>query len=243
MAAMAFDSYWWRAGALLLLMACGALWALWPEVPRWSGDGARAIGHDPLPPLAEQRLALSRGGGVLCQGDSNVRGKPRVAVPFCTEFGLATGLKAELRGHGGDTTAEGAERWRDQGTTPADLVILLYGTNDAAPRSWLGGHMPVPPDRYRDALAALAISHREHGALVLVLAPLPAGSPAMERRLQPYRAAARAAAAHSGSLFLDPAPAFAAPAAQPALRRDGLHLNQRGHRALGQWLARQVQVQ
>jgi hypothetical protein len=62
----------------------------------------------------------------------------------------------------------------------------------------------------------------------------------MERRIQPYRLAAREAAAEAHCVFLDPAPAFAPANAQPALHRDALHLNQRGHHALGQWLVRQL---
>jgi hypothetical protein len=94
---------------VVALAAIAALVALWPEIPRWSGDGTRTIGHDPLPPL-ERNRPISPGTHVVCQGDSNVRGKPPVAVPFCAEFARLAGLHLQLRGHGGDNTADGAAR-------------------------------------------------------------------------------------------------------------------------------------
>jgi len=226
---------------VVALAALAALVALWPEIPRWSGDGTRALGHEPLSPLATRLPPVTPGARVLCQGDSNVRGKPAVAMPFCAELARLAGLRVELRGHGGDTTAAGAARWATASNAehPPAIVILLYGSNDAAPRAWLGRRRPVPLAEFRAALAHLAAAHAARGADVLILAPPPAGSPAMERRLQPYRLAAREAAAEAHCAFLDPAPAFAPADAQPALRRDALHLNQRGHHALGQWLARQ----
>jgi hypothetical protein len=76
---------------------------------------------------------------------------------------------------------------------------------------------------------------------VILLAPPPAGSKAIATRLAPYREAARDVGREMEVAVLDPADAFAdCPSAQPVLVRDALHMNEAGHRCLGNWLARRL---
>jgi lysophospholipase L1-like esterase len=129
----------------------------------------------------------------------------------------------------------GSKRWE---TAPrADLVVLLYGTNDANPRGW---RTAVPVDTYRHVLEALIRREVGQGAQVLVLAPPPAGTAYADAAIAPYRAAARAAAAAEGVAFADPA-AFLKDIPVP-LQADGLHLRAEATARIGEGLARRITV-
>lgn len=228
----------WQLGSGLVL-CLGLAAILSGELPAWRLGGARMMEHRPLAPLVGTIPQPAAGAVILCRGDSNVRGsggwrpwgRSGPVRAWCDWLAQARGAKAINRGIGGDTVAMGLARGgADQ---PADLVILLYGGNDAAARGPLGTRRPVPVDSFTADLAAMI---RRYGpSRVLVLAPLPAGSRAADRRIAPYRAAAREAARQEGAAFLDPVSAFAANAA--LLDVDGVHLNTEGHRQLGSWLA------
>lgn len=224
----------------LVLLGAGAGLAATGELPAWRHGGARAMERDPLAPLPGTIAPLPPGPTILCRGDSNVRGSggwrpwgrtPPVR-PWCDWLAESLGARAVNRGVGGDTVAMGLARGRT--VQAADLVVLLYGANDAAARGLLGTRRPVAPDAFRTDLAAMI---RQHGASrVLVLAAPPTASRAMERRIAPYRRAAREVALTEGAAFLDPAEALGG--GQVVLDRDGLHLNAAGHRILGLWLAK-----
>ena len=82
---------------------------------------------------------------------------------------------------------------------------------------------------------------RARNAAVVLVAPPPGGSRAIQARLAPYRKAVRQLGQSLGVPVIDPADAFAAePAAQPVLTYDALHMNAAGHRALGRWIAAQM---
>jgi len=147
-------------------------------------------------------------------------------------------MPSRIRAVGGGTAVDGEVRWR---TEPgASLVIIHYGSNDADSRGWLSKRKPFEIEVYQASLEAMARRHTEAGSQVLILAPLPPGSRAMERRLSPYRLAARRAARLSGAAFLDPVPAFASDS--PMLAFDGLHLTSEAHWQLAEWLARYIMV-
>lgn len=226
----------------LVLLAAGASLAALGELPAWRPGGARAAGHDPLPPVSGTMAPLVPGATILCRGDSNVQGsggwrpwgRTPAVRPWCDWLAQALGAQAINRGVGGDTVTMGLARSRAR--QPADMVILLYGANDAAVRGLLGPRQPVPLATFRTDLAAMI---RQHGAgRVLVLAAMPTASRAMERRIAPYRRAARAAAQAEGAAFLDPAEALGG--GSVVLDVDGLHLNAAGHRLVGLWLAERL---
>ncbi|WP_199797895.1 SGNH/GDSL hydrolase family protein [Erythrobacter sp. KY5] len=218
---------------------------LWAEIPAWRFGGTE--------PLATGSVAYSQdaltcpGGGehIAIYGDSHVVGG-RMAQ-FGGESGPAYGrvLEAELRGGatvslhgvGGHTAPMGESRW-NIGDSKADLVLIAYGTNDAAPRGWLRSKKPVALSDFTAAMERLASTASETERQVVFLAPPPAGSSAIMQRLQPYREALRDLGRQLDSPVLDPADAFAAcESSQPLLIYDALHMTASGHRCLGEWLA------
>lgn len=231
----------WTAGAGLAV-CLGLAAVLSGELPAWQEGGSRALDHRPLAPLAGGLAPAASGAVILCRGDSNTRGsggwrpwgRTAPVRPWCDWLAEALGAQAINRGVGGDTVAMGLARGR--AVQAADLVLLLYGGNDAAARGPLGFRQPVPLAEFRAGLAAMI---RQHGAIrVLVLAPLPTASRAMERRIAPYRTAAREVALAEGAAFLDPVEALGG--GQAVLDADGIHLNADGHRTMGLWLAERL---
>lgn len=214
---------------------------LWPERIRWSGAGSAVVRHDAAPLPAPASLAIARTSTIIAEGDSLIagsRGKDAgLAWPARLEQQLG-GPEVINRGRGGATAPEGEALWRN--APCGDVAIILYGANDAGVRGWIGGARAVPLDNYRRALGRIIARHRACGAAVIVLAPLPPGSTAMETRIAPYRAAARAVAREQGVLFLDPQSALAACSAP--LQRDGLHLSDEGRAALAAVVAAQFRL-
>ena len=233
-----------KAGLALAILGVvtGTGFALVPEMPRWRGSGSQVVTGEPLPPLPEAFPTIAVAGRIICIGDSNTRGsrldQGQSAFPALMAQELA-GTTVRNHGIGGETVALARLR-PEVRTGPGDLVILMFGTNDARVRGWLSRTPYADPASYGHDLATLAASYHGTGADVLVLGPLPAGATAMERRIRPYRTAAREAARTAGVLFLDPVEAFANDAAEPPLGFDGIHLNQQGQVALARWLVRYI---
>lgn len=231
------------AGAAAGAMLLGWL-VLGDEVPRWRADGSAIVPHDALPELRPFRLSVLQGGTIIAQGDSLTKGThggrdaAGKAYPRWLAQSLGGGVTVVNRGIGGHRAHEGAGRWTD--TPDADLAVVMYGTNDSAVRGWLGRFRPVPLPRFESALADIVERFRQRGIPVLLLAPPPTGSEAMERRLMPYREAVRRVAMAEGTGFLDPVEAFAG--SDAPLQHDALHFTADGNRALGTWLAGQIEV-
>ncbi|MGV3512595.1 MAG: SGNH/GDSL hydrolase family protein [Novosphingobium sp.] len=229
-------------GAALAIfgVVTGAGFALAPDIPRWTGSGSRVVTGEPLPSLPAAFSPIAVPGRIVCIGDSNTRGsrldRGESAFPALMARDLA-GTIVRNHGIGGETVALARLR-PEVRTGPGDLVILMFGTNDARVRGWLSRTPYADPVAYRQDLATLATVYHDTGAQVLVLGPLPTGATAMERRIRPYRSAAREAAGLAGVFFLDPVEAFAADAVKPPLAFDGIHLNQQGQIALARWLVR-----
>lgn len=184
------------------------------------------------------------GAVIIAQGDSltlGTHGQKAAGTPWVEIMRrqLQDRVTIENSGVGGHRAFEGLLEMPDR--AHADLAIVMYGSNDAAVRGKLGRFPPVGEDAYAKALRAIVNRYQAAGTQVLVLAPPPVGSAAMDRRLAPYRARARAVAVEEGALFADPAGAFLADGLVP-LQYDGLHLNGDGNRALGQWMAALVTV-
>jgi len=218
--------------------------ALWSELPAWRLGGAVSrtavtVGLDPpgsLCPVGFDRIEL-RGDSLVIGARMGGKGSPYGAV-LAQELG--GGVEVLLRGRGGATAADGEAMWR-QASTDSDIVLLAYGTNDAATRGWLTGKRPVALRQFRESLLRHIRQARASGAQVGLIAPPPVGTRAMAERLQPYRLVVARLGREEGVPVFDPAEAFAGcRKREPLLSRDALHLNAAGHACLGGWLAREL---
>jgi len=154
---------------------------------------------------------------------------------------LARGITVARYGTGGETTIGGEQRWRARSLPEANIVVLAYGSNDAAPRGWLRDKSPVAVADYKASLARQIARWKKEERDVILLAAPPGGSAAISARIAPYRKAAQDVGRMFGVAVLDPADAFAScPAAQPVLTGDALHMNAAGHRCLGAWIAHEL---
>lgn len=234
------------AGLVLAFGLAGALVAL-GEVPQWVPGGSRMQVHRALASYGPLPLPLRHDGVVVVVGDSNATaGRIGIADPWPTWLArrLGPGVRVLNLSRGGYT----APRWLEREALPPamDICILAFGTNDGAARGWLFGKRAIGREAFAGALGQLIRTCRARGASVLVLAAPPAGSRAIERRVAPYREAARAVAHAAGAAFVDPMEAFGLgagrPGAPPLLGYDALHLTAPAHGILGRWLATRIRV-
>lgn len=225
--------------AILFLIAGGLFLALRDEVPLWRAGGTDPVRRAPLPALGAYPIALAAGRPIVFLGDSNTAGTrtggPHRVYPAL----LAVPARAALidnRAFGGATVPLVA-----QGLSPfsrAQVVVVMLGTNDAAPRRYLGRRHPVALDDFRNRLTAVVRNAMSEGAKGLILAAPPAGSVAMDARIVPYRHAARDVAAQTGAYFYDPAASLNGLKQEGAafLLYDGLHVSDAGQAILARWL-------
>lgn len=230
-------------GAVIVLL--GVIVALAPEIPHWRISGTRST---PVEAIAGTDIAPGcprQSARIAIIGDSHVAGSRMggAGAPFGAVLAktLAGQVEVERYGIGGATAADGARRWQGRDLPEVGLVILAFGTNDAAPRGWLRSKTPVPTSRFKAVMTQMIEGWRAKGHQVALLAPPPGGSAAITRRLAPYRIAVGELGTSLGVAVLDPAEAFAAcSAAQPVLTHDALHMNAAGHKCLGEWLAQRL---
>lgn len=222
----------------LLLIAMGGLLIFQSEIPRWTVGGARTGISTPLAPVGNFPITIQNGSTIRWIGDSNMAGSRLQNAPsfvdlLSAQWGEA--IEMEMRATGGATTRSFAKL--GEAAPQHSLSIIMLGSNDAAPRAWLAKRRPIPLTEYRENLTALIVrSQHNHGA-VLVLAAPPAGSEAMEARIAPYRDVAREVALDTESHFLDTAePLSNANAHGALLHYDALHLNDKAHIALAEWV-------
>lgn len=222
------------------------VWRAKDELPRWRNGGTNAIYHASLSPVGSFPLELSDRSSIYILGDSNTNGRgkidQRAAYPAILAQHLRGVIEVKALGVGGDTAARGALRWNLK-VRKGDLVVIVYGTNDAAPRGWLSLKRPVALPAFRARLSEIALRYRRSQANVLILPAFPTGSKAIERRLAPYRFAARDVAIAVGANFIDPVAAFQSASKQNApLQKDAIHLTQHGHESIGKFLAENISV-
>ncbi|MCY1670651.1 SGNH/GDSL hydrolase family protein [Novosphingobium sp. SL115] len=224
------------AGGLVLALLSG-------EVPQFVFGGSNPIRHAPLPQDARLPISLPYGADVVFEGDSNIAGSrvggSAYAFPAIFRRETGSGFVVANIGVGGAT----ADDWPEQPREAAAMFVIMLGSNDAAPRGLLSRRKPVDLVRYEARLKALATRRIASGARVLLLAPPPAGSTAMDRRIHPYRLAAQRAAFEAGASFADPVEAFDREKELVALQHDALHLSRAGHLLLGKWLASRIVLQ
>lgn len=233
------------AGAVVLIAF--AILVFHREVPGWRAGGTTGV----TPPFvgfdSGSSLCPEDSQTVELRGDSLVlgmrMGRPEQAgSPYgkLAERELGRGIRVVLNGKGGATAASGAASWMGS-KAEGQIVLLAYGTNDAAVRGWLSDKDSVQLTSFRESLSEHIRDAQIRGAVVALLAPPPVGSPAMADRLQPYRRAVELTGHEEGISVFDPAEAFAACRDQePLLTMDALHLNSAGHACLGTWLAQRL---
>lgn len=227
------------AGVAVMILA---LIGLRGELPTWRSGGAVShtavmVGFDPPGSLCSVDFDLIELRGDSLVNGSRMGGKGR---PYGAMLAQQLGGEVEvlLRGHGGATAADGETMWRHL-EADGDIVLLAYGTNDAASRGWLTGRRPVPLQQFRESLLRHIRQVRASGAQVGLIAPPPVSAPAAMERLEPYRLEVHKIGRKAGLTVFDPAEAFAGcRQSEPLLTVDGLHLNAAGHACLGRWLAR-----
>ncbi len=215
----------------------------WRELPRWQFGGAQPV-HATSVAWGQGRLPCPKDGSrIAIYGDSHVEGFRGTdeGKPFGKVFeeALGQGVRVDLIGVGGDTAAMGEARWlgRPDG---ANIVIIAYGTNDAAPRGWLRPKQPVEVEAFKASLEKHIDRRRAEAATIVLMAPPPPGSSAMLDRIAPYRRAVAELGIARKIVVLDPANALSRCAGTgPLLDHDALHMNAAGHQCLGQWLAEQ----
>lgn len=238
MSATAYLGLALAAGATALLLARD-------EIPQLRAGGANVIAHPPLAPLGKFPVLLDAGRPIVFVGDSNTAGS-RVggsahSYPAFLTVPRRIGSPIVNKAVGG-ATAPLFEQTSDT-FSQAQLVVVMFGTNDAAPRRYFGGRKPVAMDLFCERMTRLVRDAGSHGATVVILAAPPAGSVAMDERIAPYRAAARVVAEQAGTRFLDPMDALKpTDAAEPVLAYDGIHLTASGQDRLARWLDQRLAV-
>lgn len=148
------------------------------------------------------------------------------------------GVEVYNHGVGGNTTAMGLERMRNE-KIGADLTLIEFGLNDCS-CSGYNVKNRVSLDEYDANLRAMvAIVHRRGGQAALLANHLPVykdekrqGDGALySDKIRIYNRRVREIAAEDSLPLLDMEAVFAAPELQHRrLRADGLHLNPEGNR-------------
>lgn len=231
-------------GYIVVGLSLGLLAVLWNEIPRWRAGGADPVATPSVKWGAELLHCPENRGRIAIFGDSHVTGDrtEQGTMPFgkVLESRLAGGIRVALHGVGGDTAMIGEQRWLGGGAG-GDLVILAYGSNDAAPRGWLRSKRPVGIEAFAGSLQRQINHWRSEGSSVALLAPPPGGSKAIAARMAAYRTAVMSVGKANGVPVMDPADAFAGcGTAAPMLGYDALHMTAAGHACLGEWLASQL---
>ncbi|MEM7780749.1 MAG: SGNH/GDSL hydrolase family protein [Pseudomonadota bacterium] len=232
----------------ILGLAILGLWLAWDEIPAWRWDGTAIVPIEELAAVPSDNLCPAPGQTIEFRGDSLAAGgrmgtsQEFEALPYgrIVERELGDQFPVIIRARGGFTAAMGEEAWGNI-KTPSSLVMIAFGTNDAAPRGWMRERQPVPLSDFEASLTAHVERAQNQGSKVALLAPPPGGSIAINQRLHPYRQAVARVAQSSGIAVLDPAAALAQCSnISPPLTFDALHLNVEGHRCMGRWLAEAI---
>jgi lysophospholipase L1-like esterase len=233
-----------RLGFILLALLLGGMMLFWNEIPRWRTGGSTPVAAASVTWGKDLLECPANTAAITFFGDSHVSGER--SGPNARPFGsvleqqLSGKAKVTLHGVGGDTSLMGEQRWL-RGMAGGDLVILAFGSNDAAPRGWMRGKRAVAIADFKQSLQRQIDHWRGRGARVALLAAPPGGSAAIMARVVPYREATLELGKANQVAVLDPGDAFATcKSGPPILGYDALHMTAAGHACLGTWLAKQV---
>ena len=163
-------------------------------------------------------IRLGMGSIIVVEGDSLTYGydaslsgitnsingstQPRSRSPYPETLGSLVSACASVVNHGfpGDRSVDGLVRWQD--STPSDVAILMYGTNDALNF----GQSPtgrVNLETFRAVLSLLVTRRRNQGAKSIIMAPPPIKNSVSDKLLAPFRASAQQVAVREGVKFID----------------------------------------
>lgn len=235
------------AVALIAISLVGA-GLFWGEVPAWRMGGAQVLPIEAVATKHDRPFCPEAGETIELRGDSHVAGGRMGSVAGLASLPYGRVMEQELggefpvllRGRGGFAAGDGQEAWRNA-SPRGDVIIIAFGTNDAAPRGWMRNRAAVPLAEFEASLVSQINRETTRGAKVALLAPPPAGSQAINQRLQPYREAVARVGQSNGVAVFDPAEAFdECTASEPLLGYDALHFNASGHRCIGKWLASKI---
>lgn len=168
---------------------------------------------------APLEVVVPRGGTVATEGDSltygmdiSANGKPtqinkaiftRSTDPYPETLmrdldGCASVVN---RGFPGDRSVDGLVRW--QNAPRADLIIFMFGSNDATNY----GKAPtgiVSPLVFTQVMQLMITRRQAEGSQIMLLLPPPLGVPYVDGLVEPYRAAVRSLGSAMNLLVLDP---------------------------------------
>ncbi len=238
----------WQTALVGALLTAGVLVAVFHrEIPAWTLSGTKSVKVALVGDDAEISLCPASGQTIELRGDSivigsrmghkGVKGQPYGVV---LAHRLGEDVTVRLHGRGGATALDGL-RFARANRTHSQIVLLAYGTNDAAARGLLSGSPAVPAQSFQRSLLGHIAEAQKNGARVGLLAPPPVGSSAMAERVQPYRLAVQQVGRKAGVPVFDPAEAFQECVRdEPLLSWDALHPDQAGHTCMGHWLAREL---
>lgn len=228
------------AAALLLGGLAVAAWAFRDEIPHWTITGTTAHRERPLGAIGACTRSFHKGWAKIFTGDSNMNGSrltsPSAAIPslVARQFGIGALIRSVAQGCA--TVLDLESQLENAGAV--EMVVMMFGTNDAAPRGRLSNKRPLDPQTFEVRMADQIRENREKSTHVLVLAPPPVRAVAMANKIAPYRKAARTAAWAGGAAFFDPATLPAFKGDESALQFDALHLNEAGRRTIADWLVK-----
>lgn len=145
----------------------------------------------------------------------------RTTAPFPeTVAGLLQNrVEVVNRGYPGDRSTDGWQRWAK--APRADVVVLMYGTNDAGN---YGGHPsgPVRPDVFRATLERMIARRQAQGARVILITPPPVQNQQAEEAVMPFRQIVADVAMRRGTVLLDIEKLLTG---KKSIWTDGLHLS------------------
>lgn len=180
--------------------------ALLPGRPATLGDVMRKA-------QAGQMITISCYGDSITYGqDTSADGQPtqingatqtrsRFPYPDCLNESLGfAGINKVVNNYGypGDNCVTGLNRWKNTG--PSDLVIIMYGHNDAV---GYGGLPLQTIAQYREALRLFVKREQGKGAAVILMAPPQVKSQGQNNTIRPYAYAMREVATEYGVNFVD----------------------------------------
>jgi lysophospholipase L1-like esterase len=201
-------------------------------------------------------ISIPKGGLIATEGDSltygmdvspagvqtQINGAPQTRSTSPYPETLAEQLhgcaQVSNLGYPGDRSVDGLVRW--QASKPANLAILMYGSNDALNN----GHAatgPINVETFKSVLTILVQRRLQAGSKVLLLSPPPIGNAHQEKLIDPYREAVKETASELGVSFLNTEPILNS--ISPLWTEDKVHLSPAANIALATNIGRLIECQ
>jgi len=202
---------------------------------------------------APQDIAVPVGGTISTEGDSLTYGMDISPNGKSTQINGATftrstnpypeALMTDLkgcatvvnRGFPGDRSVDGLVRW--QNAPGANLVVMMYGSNDANDfgRSATG---IVSPDVFTQVMQLMITRRQAQGSTVMLLIPPPIEDRYFDGLIEPYRAEVRSLGKAMNLLVLDPKDALSS--VKSVFTFDHVHLSAAANLAIAKAVASHI---